>query len=73
MKDYLKTLIDAVTKRVLINPNFEVLDKKSLKVLSHSLKSPFSEEVIYFLQSLERIEPARIYEHPPEISRPPFF
>ena len=54
-KGYLKLLIEALSKRNLIDPQFIKLNKESLTLLKSHLTSIYPEEVIYVLQTIEDI------------------
>lgn len=53
---YHKLLVEALSKRSIINPHFTKLDKESLGILKERLKSQYPEEVIYVLQTIEGID-----------------
>jgi len=55
-KGYLKLLINSLSKRTIISPQFTQLEKESLNVLKNHLKSRYPEEVIYVLQTIENID-----------------
>lgn len=53
---YLKLLDDSLSKRSITNPRFVKLSKDSLVVLKSHLMSQYPDEVIYVLQTLEKID-----------------
>lgn len=55
---YIQLLIESLSKRSIVNPQFIKLDKDSLSILSARLSSPYPEEVIYVLQTIEGIDQA---------------
>lgn len=55
-KGYIKALVQALSKRNLLNPEFKKLDKDSLNILKQHLKSKFPEEIVYILQTIEKID-----------------
>lgn len=55
-KGYLNLLEESLSKRSIAKPRFTTLNKDSLTVLKGHLKSNFPEEVIYVLQTIEKID-----------------
>lgn len=55
-KGYLNLLEESLSKRSIANPRFTTLNKDSLAVLKSHLKSHYPEEVIYVLQTIEKID-----------------
>lgn len=55
-KEYLRTLIESLSKRLIINPHFTILDKDNLGLLKKYLKSSYPEKVIYALETIEKID-----------------
>lgn len=58
-RDYIRILIAALAKWALIKPSFTKLDKYSLQIFEGLLKSPFPDEVIFILQTIEKVKPKR--------------
>ncbi|MDF1757911.1 MAG: HEAT repeat domain-containing protein [Legionellaceae bacterium] len=54
---YLSALRNALTKIYLIQPQTNMVDKNLLPLLQQKLSSPFPEEIIFSLRSLEEISP----------------
>jgi len=55
--DYLNALRSALTKASFIQPQFNLADKNTLLLLQQKLSSPFPEEIIFCLRTLESINP----------------
>ena len=54
-KGYLTLLLESLSKRILVNPEFIKLDKENLTLLKSRLSSRYPEEVIYILQTIEKL------------------
>ena len=52
---YLALLVESLSKRILVNPEFIKLDKENLTLLKSRLSSRYPEEVIYILQTIEKL------------------
>lgn len=56
-KNYIRILVDALSRWALFKPQFTELDKDSLKIVKSRLQSRYPEEVVYALQLIETAEP----------------
>ncbi len=56
-RDFVKILVGALEKWALYKPELTQMDKDTLTVLKGRLKSPYPEEVIFVLESIEKNEP----------------
>lgn len=61
--NYTKQLLKAVSKHILVKPNFKRLDKKTIEALDNHLKSPYAEEVLYVLHVFEATHKEQFYKH----------
>ncbi|MBS0629344.1 MAG: MFS transporter [Verrucomicrobia bacterium] len=57
-RDYVKVLVGALEKWALYKPELSRLDKDTLTILKGRLKSPYPDEVIFILQTIEKSEPS---------------
>lgn len=55
-KNYVRILIEALSKWALFKPKFTELDKDSLKIIESRLQSKFPEEVVFALQMIENVD-----------------
>lgn len=60
--DYIKILTQAIANRYAITSEFQQINKESLPLFRKALLSNYSDEVIYALSTIERIDKTEFFK-----------